>query len=166
MGDFLLVPTEDVLFQHIFEYLDIIDFMRLRPTCKHMCNLIDLFIRDYMADVNLESLRDIDAFESEHFVNITKNKTNIRVLTVKNCRPIHAVHITDVLSSNKNITSLSLVHFYSSEYSLFCSIGTNLKMLQKLDLSHSNIPAGTIRIFDVFDTYFLRIVQYVEENTY
>ena len=74
MGDFLLVPIEDVLFQHIFEYLDILDLMRLRPTCKQMRDLIDLFIQDYMTDLNFSKCGRMKAFESEHFVKITKTK--------------------------------------------------------------------------------------------
>ena len=109
MGDFLLVPIEDVLFNHVFDYLSFLDLMRLRPTCKQMNDMINTFIQDYMTELDFSKVGRNKGLKCDNFLSIINNKTNIKVLNFEGSRDIYITNVlASVIMNNQNVTHLNL----------------------------------------------------------
>ena len=131
----LCLPWEDVVCRQILCYLSLKDLYRLKYVSKSFNGIVILYIDRYCRDFDFTYIGGVISFTSEIFRNITKLKSNMSSLTLKNCKGwLKDEHLLPIIKKNRDLECLSTFECYGLSNDVFSCI-SGLSCLKILDLS-------------------------------
>lgn len=101
----LTLPWRDVIFPHIFSHLPLSDISRIRRASK---KFNELCLSYFQYCTILDCRPDSNRLTEHAFVEITKESSCLKELSLESCKTFKDASLTALLQRNPNLTSLNI----------------------------------------------------------
>lgn len=136
----LTIPWNDVLFPFVLSHLSWQDLFRLRRVSKTMNVMISGYFKSlWNIDLSLVYSR----FTLSAFKIITRDKHNLRILTLSSCKWLTNDHLLFLIEHNQSLTSLDISNCIEITNNCLEKLATCCKSLKLIKLKECHWVSGS-----------------------